>query len=62
MKTINDTNPTVELDSEIMIEEIDAFLRDPIGFGDYDDSDPIGLDEFITCRHYRGDFVAPLAW
>jgi len=43
-------------------EQLEAFLADPIGFGAYDVNDPITLDEFVTARHHRTLFVAPLAF
>lgn len=42
--------------------ELDAFLADPLGFGHLDPADPITLDEFVSARHHRGRYVAPLAF
>lgn len=39
---------------------LEDFLRDPIGYGSYDHTDPIQLDDFSTARHYHGVFAAPL--
>lgn len=39
---------------------LEAFLRDPIGYGSYDFADPISLGEFTTCRHHHGTFLALL--
>lgn len=42
--------------------EWNEFLRDPIAYGQFDWGDPIELEEFNTSRHYRGRYVAPLAF
>ncbi len=37
---------------------LDDFLRDPIGYGDYDFTDPMSLSEFSSRHHMHGLFVA----
>lgn len=40
--------------------ELEAFLRDPIGYGDYDFGDPISLGEFSQSRHVHGTYAASI--
>jgi len=70
MTAVMYTNPVLEsavaeslLDDPVGIAidgSIDEFLRDPIGFGDYDFTDPISLVEFSTCRHFKGIYAEAL--
>jgi hypothetical protein len=41
-------------------EDLAEFLADPIGYGQYEFADPLSLDEFSTCRHMHGLYIAPL--
>lgn len=63
--------PSTRLDSQVIDVELDVagrwgsldeFLADPIAYGQYDWSDPIGLDEFIHARPFRGSYAAPLVF
>lgn len=56
--------PAVDItaESERLIEGLETFLADPIGYGAYDPSDPITLEEFCHTRHHRGVYAAPLAF
>jgi hypothetical protein len=45
---------------EVLVAALDDFLRDPIGYGDYDFTDPISLKEFLSHRHMRGPFISAL--
>lgn len=40
-------------------EDLDNFLADPIGFGDFDYSDPIDLCDY-TDNRIRGFYIEPL--
>jgi len=40
--------------------ELEDFLRDPIGHGDFDYDDPISFDEFSTSRHMRTCYAAAI--
>lgn len=42
--------------------QLESFLADPIGYGAFDNDDPITLDEFSTCRHHHSFYAAPLAF
>ena len=42
--------------------QLEAFLADPIGYGTFDLNDPISLADFVTARHHRTFFIAPLAF
>ncbi len=52
----------ITTEPERLFDELEAFLADPIGYGAYDPSDPITLDEFCHARHHRGVYAAPLAF
>ncbi len=59
--------PTADIRHDIDFETelaaaLDAFLLDPIGYGDYDYDDPITLEEFVTARPMRGRYCDPLAY
>ncbi|MFT7598037.1 MAG: hypothetical protein ACI8TP_000958 [Acidimicrobiales bacterium] len=56
------TVPQIDTDFEFDLEALNDFLYDPIGYGDFDHSDPITLEQFITTRHHRGCYAAPLAF
>lgn len=40
---------------------VDAFLRDPIGYGHYNFADPITLEEFSSVANSHGNFVSIVA-
>ncbi len=54
--------PDVDVVAEVeaLLVGLDEFLRDPIGYGDYDFADPISLSEFSSHRHMHDRFVAVL--
>jgi len=56
---IHDTiqHATALNESAVGLAELDEFLRDPIGYGEYDFSDPITLSDFSSSRHMHARFV-----
>lgn len=46
--------------SDDLTDELEEFLRDPIGYGDYDAADPITLDQFVRPVTHRpfADLIA----
>ena len=61
MTVIVSTND-IEAGETTTVQELAAFLADPIGYGVFDHDDLITLTEFIHTRHHRGVFAAPLAF
>lgn len=39
---------------------VQAFLHDPIGYGNFDYTDPISLDDFSCASHFHGRYVSAL--
>lgn len=62
MTTISVSTNVIEAGEATVGQELEAFLADPIGYGAFDDDDPITLGEFIHSRHHRSVFAAPLVF